>query len=110
MGRELVYPRNCNVKARTVISSYHCRRLSGRAGRGRAELRPVDLKSGRHVQIVTTDGLRPTTRNLVPTEVVAEVGYEEAGLAHQLMADGKLPEGNVAVLINAPERGLVDPG
>jgi crotonyl-CoA carboxylase/reductase len=36
--------------------------------------------------------------------------YEEAGLAHQLMADGKLPEGNVAVLINAPERGLVDLG
>ncbi len=31
--------------------------------------------------------------------------YEEAGLAHQLMADGELPDGNVAVLINAPERG-----
>ena len=28
--------------------------------------------------------------------------YEEAGLAHQLMGDGKLPEGNVAVLVNAP--------
>jgi hypothetical protein len=27
---------------------------------------------------------------------------------HQLMADGKLPEGNVAVLINAPEAGLRD--
>jgi SAM-dependent methyltransferase len=39
----------------------------------RAELRPVDLKAGRHVQVVTTDGLRPTTRNLAPTEAAAEV-------------------------------------
>jgi crotonyl-CoA carboxylase/reductase len=34
--------------------------------------------------------------------------YSESGLAHQLMADGKLPEGNVAVLINAPKAGLRD--
>jgi crotonyl-CoA carboxylase/reductase len=34
--------------------------------------------------------------------------YEEAGEAHQLMGDGRLPEGNVAVLINAPEPGLRD--
>jgi hypothetical protein len=27
---------------------------------------------------------------------------------HQLMGDGALPEGNVAVLINAPEPGLTD--
>jgi crotonyl-CoA carboxylase/reductase len=27
--------------------------------------------------------------------------YEETGLAHQLMADGELPEGNVAVLVGA---------
>jgi crotonyl-CoA carboxylase/reductase len=32
--------------------------------------------------------------------------YEESGLAHQMMADGELPEGNVAVLINAPNAGL----
>jgi len=32
--------------------------------------------------------------------------YAESGLAHQLMEQGALPEGNVAVLINAPERGL----
>ena len=41
----------------------------------RAELRPVTLKSGRHLQVVTTDGLRPTTRNY-PTgsaEAVAAV-------------------------------------
>jgi crotonyl-CoA carboxylase/reductase len=32
--------------------------------------------------------------------------YEEAGHVHQLMGDGSLPEGNVAVLINAPRAGL----
>jgi crotonyl-CoA carboxylase/reductase len=32
--------------------------------------------------------------------------YAESGHAHQLMGDGQLPEGNVAVLINAPQRGL----
>jgi crotonyl-CoA carboxylase/reductase len=31
--------------------------------------------------------------------------YGESGHVHQLMGDGQLPEGNVAVLINAPERG-----
>jgi crotonyl-CoA carboxylase/reductase len=34
--------------------------------------------------------------------------YEESGLAHQLMGDGELPEGNVSVLINAPGPGLTD--
>ena len=34
--------------------------------------------------------------------------YEQSGHAHQLMADGKLPEGNVSVLINAPHEGLTD--
>jgi crotonyl-CoA carboxylase/reductase len=32
--------------------------------------------------------------------------YEESGLAHQLMAAGELPEGNVSVLISAPNAGL----
>ncbi len=32
--------------------------------------------------------------------------YDEAGLAHQLMEEGSLPEGNVSVLINAPGAGL----
>ena len=32
----------------------------------RAELRPVDLKAGRRVQLVTTTGASPLTRNLVP--------------------------------------------
>jgi crotonyl-CoA carboxylase/reductase len=34
--------------------------------------------------------------------------YDESGHVHQLMGDGQLPEGNVAVLINAPDRGLRD--
>ena len=34
--------------------------------------------------------------------------YGESGLVHQLMGDGKLPEGNVAVLINSPRAGLTD--
>jgi crotonyl-CoA carboxylase/reductase len=32
--------------------------------------------------------------------------YAETPMVHQLMGDGRLPEGNVAVLVNAPERGL----
>ncbi len=32
--------------------------------------------------------------------------YGEAGLVHQLMGEGELPQGNVAVLVNAPRRGL----
>jgi len=35
-------------------------------GHVRAELRPVQLKTGRRVQLVTTDGRTPTTRNLEP--------------------------------------------
>jgi crotonyl-CoA carboxylase/reductase len=34
--------------------------------------------------------------------------YEESGQVHQLMGDGTLPEGNVAVLVNAPRPGLKD--
>ena len=32
--------------------------------------------------------------------------YEEIPAVHQLMGDGKLPDGNVACLVNAPEPGL----
>ena len=32
--------------------------------------------------------------------------YDEIPLAHQLMGDGALPEGNVACLVNAPHAGL----
>jgi crotonyl-CoA carboxylase/reductase len=34
--------------------------------------------------------------------------YEQSGHAHQLMGDGRLPEGNASVLISAPSEGLTD--
>jgi crotonyl-CoA carboxylase/reductase len=34
--------------------------------------------------------------------------YDETGHVHQLMGEGKLPEGNVSILVNAPETGLTD--
>ena len=41
----------------------------------------------------------------VTTTLGHTYAYEEAGHVHQLMGDGALPEGNVAVLINAPRAG-----
>ena len=32
--------------------------------------------------------------------------YGDTGRVHALMGEGKLPEGNVSVLVNAPQRGL----
>jgi crotonyl-CoA carboxylase/reductase len=46
--------------------------------------------------------------NKVTTTLGHTYDYSESGLVHQLMGDGKLPEGNVAVLINAPKSGLRD--
>jgi crotonyl-CoA carboxylase/reductase len=34
--------------------------------------------------------------------------YEEVGHVHQLMGDGKLPEGNMSALISSPTEGLKD--
>jgi SAM-dependent methyltransferase len=47
------------------------RRRGAAPGHVRAELRPVDLKAGRRVQLVTTDGRTPTTRNLEPGPAAA---------------------------------------
>jgi crotonyl-CoA carboxylase/reductase len=44
----------------------------------------------------------------VQTTLGHTYSYDESGHVHQLMGDGKLPEGNVAVLINAPQAGLTD--
>ena len=44
----------------------------------------------------------------VTTTLGETYAYDEVGHVHQLMGDGKLPEGNVAVLVNAPGRGLTD--
>ncbi len=34
--------------------------------------------------------------------------FEETGYVHQLMGDGKLPEGNVVIQVNTPQLGLKD--
>jgi crotonyl-CoA carboxylase/reductase len=44
----------------------------------------------------------------VRTTLGGTYDYDQSGRVHQLMSDGALPEGNVAVLINAPEPGLRD--
>ncbi len=44
----------------------------------------------------------------VLTTLGATYEYHETGRVHQLMGDGKLPEGNVSALVNAPARGLTD--
>jgi SAM-dependent methyltransferase len=45
----------------------------------RGELRPVDLKAGRRLQLTTTDGRTPTIRNLAP-------GAEAAAAVDELLA------------------------
>ena len=47
------------------------RRRGSVPGHVRAELRPVQLKAGRRVQLVTTDGRTPITRNLEPGDPAA---------------------------------------
>jgi crotonyl-CoA carboxylase/reductase len=42
----------------------------------------------------------------VETTLGQVYGYAETAAVHQLMGDGGLPDGNVAVLVNAPRRGL----
>ncbi|HYZ14735.1 MAG TPA: crotonyl-CoA carboxylase/reductase [Actinomycetota bacterium] len=44
----------------------------------------------------------------VSTTLSATYVYDETGAVHQMMGSGELPEGNVAVLVNAPARGLTD--
>ena len=44
----------------------------------------------------------------VSTTLGATYVYDETGAVHQMMGGGELPEGNVAVLVNAPARGLTD--
>jgi crotonyl-CoA carboxylase/reductase len=44
----------------------------------------------------------------VRTTLGAAYPYDQAGHVHQLMGDGRLPEGNVSVVINAPTEGLTD--
>jgi crotonyl-CoA carboxylase/reductase len=48
------------------------------------------------------------TEGKIQTTLGGVYRYEQAGEVHQLMGDGKLPEGNVAVLVDAPAEGLTD--
>ena len=48
------------------------------------------------------------TEGKIQTTLGGVYRYEQAGEVHQLMGDGKLPEGNVAVLVDAPSEGLTD--
>ncbi len=34
--------------------------------------------------------------------------FDEVGLCHQLMYEGKQPDGNMAILVSAPREGLTD--
>jgi SAM-dependent methyltransferase len=52
------------------------RRRSAVPAHARAELRPVELKAGRRVQLITTDGRIPSTRNLEPG-AAAETAVDE---------------------------------
>jgi SAM-dependent methyltransferase len=56
------------------------RRRGATTAIARAELRPVDLKAGRHLQFVTSDGQRPTTQNL-------QFGPAAASLVDDLLAE-----------------------
>jgi SAM-dependent methyltransferase len=49
------------------------RRRGAAPGYARAELRPVDLRAGRRLQVMTSDGRTPTTRNLEPGPDAAAV-------------------------------------
>ncbi|MEA2579784.1 MAG: crotonyl-CoA carboxylase/reductase [Actinomycetota bacterium] len=43
---------------------------------------------------------------VVQTTLGSVYPYDQAAHVHQLMGDGQLPEGNVAVLVGAPQKGL----
>jgi crotonyl-CoA carboxylase/reductase len=50
-------------------------------------------------ELVRAGTITPTLGHAYP--------YEEIPLAHQLMGDGQLPEGNVSCLVSAPKPGLI---
>jgi SAM-dependent methyltransferase len=64
-GAALAEVRSILLDADHLIRAVAAGRRRGATGApSRAELRPVELKAGRHLQYVTSDGNRPTTRNL----------------------------------------------
>jgi crotonyl-CoA carboxylase/reductase len=44
----------------------------------------------------------------VSTTLGATYDYDQTAAVHQMMGNGELPEGNVAVLVNAPGRGFIE--
>jgi SAM-dependent methyltransferase len=68
----------------------------------RAELRPIMLKSGPHLQIVTDDGTRPFTRNAAP-------GPEAAAAVDALLAEPfgnwHVETGSVTVQVRVTKKG-----
>lgn len=69
----------------------------------RADLRPVDLRTGRHLQIVTTDGLRPTTRNLPPGD---ELGTTVDGLLAEPFGSWYVETRDRVLQLRVTKRGL----
>jgi SAM-dependent methyltransferase len=79
------------------------RRRDGRPEHQRAELRPVDLKAGRRLQLVTTDGRQPRTRNLRPGPQ-AEVAVD--GLLGQPFGNWLVETEDQVVQLRVTKRGM----
>ena len=47
-------------------------------------------------------------RGKVTTTLGTVYPYDQSGHVHQLMGDGRLPEGNVSVSSTPPREGLID--
>lgn len=68
----------------------------------RAEVRPVSLKSGRHLQIVTNDGARPYTRNVEPG---AEAGAAVDALLAEPFGNWHVETGDATVQLRVTKKG-----
>ena len=77
------------------------RRRGASPAHHRAELRPVRIKAGARLQLVTTDGRRPTTRNLEPAEVDAVV----AGLLAEPFGSWRVETDTRVVQLRVTKRG-----
>src|SRR5688500_15365580 len=67
----------------------------------RAELRPVALKGGPHLQIVTSDGARPHTRNVAGAEADAAVD----SLLAEPFGNWHVETGDATVQIRVTKKG-----
>jgi SAM-dependent methyltransferase len=67
----------------------------------RADIRPVDLAAGLHLQVVTTDGQRPVTRNLPDREMATTVD----ALLAEPFGDWRVETTDVTVQIRVTRSG-----